>query len=110
MAKDNLPEENIRLGELKEGAGLEDSRINQDFVDFIRKWSTPLLMVAAAIAIGYFLYNKRIEARQAHIDEAFTVQPVRQHVLAFARCAPPHRRGLRRREGRESHGADRGGR
>ncbi len=72
MAKDNLPEENIRLGELKEGAGLEDSRINQDFVDFIRKWSTPLLMVAAAIAIGYFLYNKRIEARQAHIDEAFT--------------------------------------
>ena len=72
MAKDNLPENNIRLGELKEGAGLEDSRINQDFVDFIRKWSTPLLMVAAAIAIGYFLYNKRIEARQAHIDEAFT--------------------------------------
>ncbi len=72
MAKDNLPENDIRLGELKEGAGLEDSRINQDFVDFIRKWSTPLLMVAAAIAIGYFLYNKRIEARQAHIDEAFT--------------------------------------
>lgn len=71
MAKHNMPDRDNRLGEIKEGAGLEDSRINQEFVDFIRKWSTPLLMIAAAIAIGYFLYNKRLEARQAHIDEAF---------------------------------------
>ncbi len=69
MAKDK--DLDIRLGEIKEGAGLEDSRINQEFIDFIRKWSTPVLLVAALLALGYFLNNKRIEARQAHIDEAF---------------------------------------
>ncbi|QKK09529.1 MAG: hypothetical protein HND58_16065 [Planctomycetota bacterium] len=71
MAKENLPDNDNRLGQIKEGAGLEDSKINQEFVDFIRKWSTPILLIAAAAALGYFLYNKRIEARQAHIDEAF---------------------------------------
>lgn len=71
MAKDNLPDNDNRLGQIREGAGLEDSKINQEFVDFIRKWSTPVLLIAAAIAIGYFLYNKRLEAKQAHIDEAF---------------------------------------
>lgn len=65
MAKDN------RLDEIKEGAGLEDSRINQEFIDFIRKWSTPVLLVAALLALGYFLNIRRIEAKQAHIDEAF---------------------------------------
>ncbi|MFG0258810.1 MAG: hypothetical protein ACF8LK_00545 [Phycisphaerales bacterium JB041] len=71
MAKENLPDNDNRLGQIKEGAGLEDSKINQEFVDFIRKWSTPILLIAAAAALGYFLYNKRIEARQAHVDEAF---------------------------------------
>lgn len=71
MAKQNLPDDNQRLGQIKEGAGLEDSKINQEFVEFIRKWSTPVLLIAAAVAVGYFLYNKRVEARQAHVDRAF---------------------------------------
>lgn len=65
MADDN------RLEGIKEGAGLEDSRINQEFIDFIRKWSTPVLLVLALIALGYFLNIKRVAAKQAHIDEAF---------------------------------------
>jgi hypothetical protein len=65
MAEDN------RLDQIKEGAGLEDSRVNQEFVDFIRKWSTPVLLVAALLALGYFLYNKRIDSRAALINEAF---------------------------------------
>ena len=71
MAKKDLPDNDNRLGQIKEGAGLEDSKINQEFVDFVRKWSTPVLLVAATAALGYFLYNKRIEARLAHVDEAF---------------------------------------
>lgn len=65
MAKDN------RLDQIREGAGLEDSRINQEFVEFIRKWSTPALVVMAVLAVGYFLWNKQKEARAARIDEAF---------------------------------------
>jgi hypothetical protein len=71
MAKEQLPDNESRLGQIREGAGLEDSRVNQEFVDFIRKWSTPVLLVAAAIALGYFLYNKRIEAREARVSEAY---------------------------------------
>jgi len=68
MAND---ERDNRLDQIKEGAGLEDSRINKDFVDFVRKWSTPVLLVAALISLGYFGYNKRVEAKAARIDEAF---------------------------------------
>ena len=60
-----------RLDQIKEGAGLEDSRINQEFVDFLRKWSTPVLLILALLALGYFLNNKRKEARAAFVDEAF---------------------------------------
>jgi len=60
-----------RLDQIKEGAGLEESRINQDLVEFLRKWSTPVLMVLALIMLGYFFYNKQKAARQAHVDEAF---------------------------------------
>ncbi len=69
MAKDK--DIDVRLEGITEGAGLEDSRINQEFIDFIRKWSTPVLLVLALIALGYFFNIKRVEAKQAHIDEAF---------------------------------------
>lgn len=65
MAKDT------RLDELKEGAGLEESRINQDLVDFLRRWSSPVLLVLAAISLGYFFWTKQQEARLARVDEAF---------------------------------------
>lgn len=65
MAEDN------RLSQIKEGAGLEESRLNVELIEFLRKWSTPVLLVLAAVAIGYFLWNKQKEARQARIDEAF---------------------------------------
>lgn len=68
MAND---ERDNRLDQIKEGAGLEDSRINQEFIDFVRKWSTPVLLLAALISLGYFLNNKRIESRATRIDEAF---------------------------------------
>lgn len=36
-----------------EGAGLEESRLNQDFIDFLRKWGTPLLLVVVLVAGAY---------------------------------------------------------
>lgn len=54
--------------QIRERAGLEESRLNQDFIDFLTKWSTPLLLVVALIVGGNYLYtqyNKRQEAQQA---------------------------------------------
>ena len=36
-----------------EGAGLEESRLNQDLVDFLRKWGTPILLVVVVLAALY---------------------------------------------------------
>jgi hypothetical protein len=33
-----------------EGAGLEESRLNQDLVDFLRKWGTPILLLIVVVA------------------------------------------------------------
>jgi hypothetical protein len=83
-------ERDNRLDQIKEGAGLEDSRINQEFVDFVRKWSTPVLLVAALIALGYFYNNKRKESRAAHIDQAF------QELNASTETGSPSPDALRR--------------
>ncbi|MGP1308820.1 MAG: hypothetical protein ACTS27_01325 [Phycisphaerales bacterium] len=36
-----------------EGAGLEESRLNQDFIEFLRKWGTPILLVVVLLAALY---------------------------------------------------------
>jgi hypothetical protein len=58
-------------GGLKEGAGLEESRLNTEFIEFLRKWSTPLLVVVAAIAGSYFLWGKYQASRDAAMASAF---------------------------------------
>jgi hypothetical protein len=60
-----------RQSQIKEGAGLDESRLNADFVDFLKKWSTPALLVIAAIVVGLFALRKLEERREAHIDAAF---------------------------------------
>ena len=42
-----------RTRQITEGAGLEESRLNQDFVEFLKKWSTPLLLVIVAAVAAY---------------------------------------------------------
>jgi hypothetical protein len=64
--------EDRRLAEIREGAGLQEARLNVEFIEFLRKWSTPLLLVLAALAVGYFLWNKQKEARAARVDEAYS--------------------------------------
>lgn len=56
-----------------EGAGLEESRLNQDFVDFLRKWGTPILLlvvVAAALYSGSTMWARHQERshNQAYAD------------------------------------------
>src|SRR5438874_2058363 len=60
-----------RQSQIRERAGLEESRLNEDFIEFLRKWGTPALMVLAIVAVGYLGLNKYKKARDEKIDKAF---------------------------------------
>lgn len=61
-----------RQTQIREGAGLEDSRVNQEFIDFLNKWSSPVLLTLAVAALIWaglqYLERKEI----ARIDQAFS--------------------------------------
>lgn len=60
-----------RQTQIKEGAGLEESRINKEFIDFLNKWSSPVITVLAVAALIWaglgFLERRKLE----RIDQAF---------------------------------------
>jgi hypothetical protein len=60
-----------RYSQIREGAGLEESKLNVEFIEWLRRWSTPLMMVAAITAAGYFLYQRYEKAQLAKVDRAF---------------------------------------
>jgi hypothetical protein len=57
--------------QIRERAGLEESRLNQDFIDFLTKWSTPLLVVVALIVGGNYFYKQYHDRQTAKLTEAF---------------------------------------
>lgn len=60
-----------RQGQIKDRAGLEDSRINEEFRDFLLKWGPRVLIVVALIALAFSgrrWINQKATERQ---DEAF---------------------------------------
>ncbi len=61
-----------RQSGIKEGAGLEDSRVNQEFVDFLNKWSSPVLITLAVAALVWAGLQYRERQRIAKIDQAFS--------------------------------------
>lgn len=60
-----------RQTEIRAGAGLEDSRINKEFIDFLNKWSSPVILVFAIAALAWaglrWMEQKKVEK----IDRAF---------------------------------------
>ncbi|MBX3317065.1 MAG: hypothetical protein KF902_09420 [Phycisphaeraceae bacterium] len=60
-----------RHTQIREKAGLEESRLNQEFIGFLQKWSTPIMAVIAVVALGYIGLGKLKEQRLAKIDAAF---------------------------------------
>lgn len=60
-----------RQTQIREGAGLEESRLNQEFIDFLQKWSMPLLVIAAVAAVGYAGWGKYKVAQQEKVNAAF---------------------------------------
>ncbi|MCA9279723.1 MAG: hypothetical protein H6815_09780 [Phycisphaeraceae bacterium] len=66
MSTNNKP-----LTGIKEGAGLEDSKINKEFVDFIQRWGGWFLMLGAAALGIVYAYQFLERQKAARVDAAF---------------------------------------
>jgi hypothetical protein len=60
-----------RQAQIKERAGLDESRLNQDFVEFLKKWGPHLMFGVAALALAYFGYQRWEQRVETQRDEAF---------------------------------------
>lgn len=60
-----------RQTQIQEGAGLEESRLNEDFLAFLNKWSFPVLLIIALVSGGYYVYNMIERSKIAKRDNAF---------------------------------------
>ena len=61
-----------RLSQIKEGEGLSESRVNQDLIDFLQKWSTPALVLLLVIVAGYVGWQQLEKRRIARVNQAFS--------------------------------------
>lgn len=60
-----------RTSQIREGAGLDESRINQDFIDMLQKWSSPALFIIAGIVLAYWGYGQLQKRANAKVNRAF---------------------------------------
>lgn len=60
-----------RHSQIKEGAGLDESRLNTDFLDFINKWGPRLLLVFIVIMGLYLGRNYFKDQKIKRVSEAF---------------------------------------
>lgn len=61
-----------RQTQIREGAGLEESRINRDLIDFLNKWSSPVLFLLAGLAAAWWGMQQLEKRKIAKIDRAFS--------------------------------------
>ncbi len=60
-----------RTSQIREGAGLDESRINQDFIDLMKKWSSPALFIIAGVVLAYWGYGQLQKRANAKVNRAF---------------------------------------
>ena len=60
-----------RQQQIKAGAGREESRINEDFKEFLKKWGFWMLLLVMVAFGGLWAYQKLEERRIAKVDAAF---------------------------------------
>lgn len=59
-------------GRLEVGAGLQESRLNTDLIDWLNKWGVYILSAVLVVALIYVGSVQLNQARQDRLDEAFT--------------------------------------
>lgn len=57
--------------DIKQGAGLEEARVNQEFVDFLRKWSVPALWLVVAVSGAAWGWQWWQRQQDAKVNGAF---------------------------------------
>ncbi|MCC6230180.1 MAG: hypothetical protein IT432_13260 [Phycisphaerales bacterium] len=60
-----------RQTQIREGAGLEESRLNREFIDLLQKISMPVLVIVAILAVGYAFKQRYDRAQKEKLDLAF---------------------------------------
>lgn len=60
-----------RQAQIKERAGLDESRLNQDLLDFLKKWGAYLMTGVAAVALAYVGWQYMERKSEENRDEAF---------------------------------------
>lgn len=61
-----------RQRQIREGAGLEESRLNVEFIEALKKYSTPILVAIALIAGGYYVWTNYHKQRERSGDDALS--------------------------------------
>ena len=61
-----------RQTNITEGAGLEDSRINREFIDLLKKWYPPVLYLVVLVAGAYAGVRYLEQRRITKLDAAFS--------------------------------------
>ncbi len=64
--------EEQRNTQIREGAGQVESKLNTEFIDWLRKWHMPILLVVAVLALGYVGYQRLEVARKQRVARAFS--------------------------------------
>lgn len=60
-----------RQQQIKEGAGLEESRLNTEFIDFVQRWGGPFLILCAVVMAGWAGWNWWQKRQSQQVDDAF---------------------------------------
>ncbi len=60
-----------RQQQITEGAGLQESRLNTEFIDWLKRWSNTILMVVLVVTLAYVGWTYWGKMKERRLDEAF---------------------------------------
>ena len=60
-----------RQRQIQAGAGLEEAKYNLEFIEFLKRWGTPILLVVAIVSMGFFFYRRYQERAAEQTDVAW---------------------------------------
>lgn len=60
-----------RHGQITEGAGLEESRLNTELLDWLNRWGSTILLVVLVVAVSYVGWNWWQRRQVTQVDNAF---------------------------------------